>query len=38
MTDYELEEYCKRNPDCDCDCRRCPAFAMNRNLHLETDL
>ena len=29
MTDYELEQFCQRNPDCGCDCINCPAFAEN---------
>lgn len=27
MTEYELDELCKKNPDCGCDCMRCPLFA-----------
>lgn len=27
MTDYELEQICRRSPDCGCDCAHCQAFA-----------
>lgn len=27
MTEYELDKLCKRNPDCDCKCIKCPLFA-----------
>lgn len=29
MSDYELEQFCLRNPDCGCKCAKCPAFAAN---------
>lgn len=29
MTDYELEKFCERNPNCGCKCFDCPAFAEN---------
>lgn len=29
MTDYELEQFCERNPHCGCNCMKCPAFAAN---------
>lgn len=29
MNDYELDEYCKNNPECGCDCLHCQAFALN---------
>ncbi len=37
MTDYELEQFCRRNPDCGCDCYRCPAFAENHYHNLGYD-
>ena len=29
MTDEQLERFCERNPDCGCNCMKCPAFAAN---------
>lgn len=29
MTDAELEKFCEANPDCGCNCQKCPAFAAN---------
>lgn len=29
MSDYELERFCERNPDCGCNCMKCPAFIAN---------
>ena len=29
MDDFELEKFCERNPDCGCQCMKCPAFAAN---------
>ena len=29
MTDAELERFCEANPDCGCNCMKCPAFAAN---------
>ncbi len=26
MTEYELDKLCKRNPNCDCKCMKCPLF------------
>ncbi len=26
MTEYELDQFCKRNPDCGCVCMKCPAY------------
>lgn len=37
MTDYELEKFCERNPDCGCDCMRCPAFAAHQREELGLD-
>ncbi len=34
MGDLELEAYCANNPDCGCDCMRCPAFAKNALYNL----
>lgn len=34
MTDYELSQFCARNPDCGCNCMKCPAFAANINKEL----
>lgn len=27
MTSYELDKICERNPDCGCNCMKCPIFA-----------
>ena len=27
MTEYELDRLCEKNPNCGCDCMRCPLFA-----------
>lgn len=29
MDDFALERFCERNPDCGCNCMKCPAFAAN---------
>lgn len=31
MTEYELEKFCERNPDCGCNCIKRPAFAQMYN-------
>lgn len=31
MTEYELDKLCKRNPNCDCKCMKCPLFAKYMN-------
>ena len=31
MTEYELDELCKRNPNCGCNCMKCPLFAKYIN-------
>lgn len=37
MTDYELEKICERNPNCDCDCMKCPFFAAYQREELGLD-
>ena len=37
MTDYELEQLCKNNPDCGCECLACPAFIANQREELGLD-
>lgn len=37
MTDYELEQFCKNNPDCGCECLACPAFIANPREELGLD-
>jgi hypothetical protein len=27
MTEYELDKLCEKNPDCGCNCMKCPLFA-----------
>lgn len=34
MTEYDLERLCEQNPDCGCDCMRCPLFAQHMNEEL----
>lgn len=34
MTEYELDNYCKRHPHCDCDCMRCEGFASYQRQSL----
>ena len=29
MDDYQLDKFCERNPDCGCNCMKCPAFIAN---------
>ena len=29
MDDYHLDKFCERNPDCGCNCMKCPAFIAN---------
>lgn len=31
MTEYELDKICEQQPDCGCDCMRCPIFAKYMN-------
>lgn len=31
MTEYELSKLCDRNPDCGCNCMKCPLFAKYMN-------
>lgn len=31
MTEYELDKLCKRNPNCDCKCMKCPLSAKYMN-------
>ena len=33
MTDAELEKFCESQPDCGCDCMKCPAFAANQRYN-----
>ena len=35
MTEYELDKLCKRNPNCDCKCIKCPLFAKYINSQNE---
>ena len=30
MSDYELEKFCESQPDCGCNCMKCPAFAAHQ--------
>jgi len=34
MTDYELDRYCERHPECNCNCMKCPAFAQHQREEL----
>lgn len=27
--EFQLERFCEHNPDCGCNCMRCPAFAKH---------
>lgn len=31
MSEYELDKLCERNPQCDCNCIKCPLFAKYMN-------
>lgn len=37
MTDYQLEQFCERNPHCGCKCMKCEAFAANMRYNLGMD-
>ena len=37
MTDYQLEKFCERNPDCGCNCMKCPAFISNMRYEMGWD-
>lgn len=37
MTEYELERFCERNPDCGCRCLKCPAMAEYQRSQLGLD-
>ena len=41
MTEYELYKLCKRNPNCDCKCIKCPLFAKyinsQKQITMETE-
>lgn len=34
MTEYDLDKFCQNNPDCGCNCMRCPAFVRFHNEEL----
>ena len=37
MTEYQLEEYCKRHSHCDCVCMNCKGFAAYQRHELGLD-
>lgn len=37
MDEFELERFCERNPQCDCRCMRCAAFALYQRHELGLD-
>ena len=37
MTEYELDKLCERNPDCGCNCLKCPLMAMYQRSQLGLD-
>lgn len=39
MNDYELHKFCERNPNCGCNCFKCPAFNayMRHELGLDEE-
>ena len=39
MDEYQLDLFCLRNPDCGCNCMKCPAFAayMRHELGYDED-
>ena len=37
MDDLELEQFCENNPQCGCDCMRCPAFAANMRYNSKNE-
>ena len=37
MSDYQLDLFCHRNPDCGCKCWFCPAFEANQRYNLGLD-
>ena len=37
MDEYQLDKFCERHPECDCNCMRCPAFAQHQREELGLD-
>lgn len=37
MDEFQLEEFCRRNPDCGCDCMHCPAFIRHMRYEMGWD-
>lgn len=37
MTEYELDKLCERNPDCGCNCMKCPLMAKYQRSQLGLD-
>lgn len=34
LSEYELDQFCKRHPECDCNCMKCHAFIAHQREEL----